>query len=59
MLIIRSFIVVFFRNIAINNPVNVLIAFGAHVLLVCMLAGIGNFTFDMAPITNFPYHVMW
>ena len=49
----HSIIIEPFRNIAINEPVNVLVAFDAHFLLFCMLTSIGNLMSEMAPIADF------
>jgi hypothetical protein len=40
------------------NPVNVLVAFRAHVRLTCVFARIDNIAFDVASSTNFFYEAI-
>jgi hypothetical protein len=54
----HSVITGFFLSVVINEPVKILIAFDAHILLLCMVTSIGNFVFEMTSITNLKYHVM-
>ncbi|MGH9986905.1 MAG: hypothetical protein ACRD8W_23420, partial [Nitrososphaeraceae archaeon] len=49
----------FFHDLESVDPVNVLVAFTTHILLIGVFAKISNIVFDTAPSTDFLHQVMW